>query len=87
MRDITIDDLSRLFKSMTQGRKMTRSNFNNFKTFLNLLWDYAVEDYRACDHTKSGLTEGAREIWKVYSDAGNQSKLKRCLQGFMNRLP
>ena len=85
MRDITIDDLSRLFKSMTQGRKITRSNFNNFKTFLNLLWDYAVEDYRACDHTKSGLTEGAREI-PFFSDGLltlQKIKLLNCDEEFL----
>ena len=68
MRDITIDDLSRLFKSMTQGRKMTRSNFNNFKTFLNLLWDYAVEDYRACDHNIAREIRSSRYKFKPTSN-------------------
>lgn len=42
MRAITVQDLHTLFKSITEGRQLTKSRFNNFKSMLNILFDYAV---------------------------------------------
>lgn len=64
MRNITIDDLNALFKSITKDRNVTKSRFNNFKSSLNLLWDYAVGDYRACDHNIARELKGTRYKFK-----------------------
>lgn len=49
MRDITVNDMHTLFKNITQGRQLTKSRFGNFKSMLNILFDYAVV-YGAINH-------------------------------------
>ena len=49
MRDITVNDMHTLFKKFTQGRQLTKSRFGNFKSMLNILFDYAVV-YGAIEH-------------------------------------
>lgn len=49
MRSITVKDMDNLFKRITQGRQLTKSRFGNFKSMLNILFDYAVI-YGAIEH-------------------------------------
>ena len=75
VKGLTVDDFNTFFKTITKGRKITQSSFNNLKTMLNLLFDFAVQDYGVANYNvvrelkakKYKFAPGSNTINHVYT--------------------
>ena len=70
VKTISTAELNKEFKNMTKGRTLSATSFGNFKTVLNLMFDYAVEQ-EIVEHNISRELKTSAYKFKVQSNSIN----------------